>query len=283
MRLTVSFCIALTLSLMSLPAYAADKQRCGTRIPDAAEMAQIDDGIAAKTNSLKGRVTVPVWVHVIQRGGGFANGALSNGAIQAQIDVLNQSFLGFTGGANADFVFSLAGVTRTTNQIWFENIALDFAIEVEAKTALKRGGADTLNIYTTDGVFFLGWAYLPKTATKKKYEVLDGVVVDWRSLPGGNIPPYSDGDTATHEVGHWLALLHTFEGGCTKKNDRVDDTPAEAEPMFFCVNNDSCTGPKFPGLDPIHNFMDYTEDFCMFEFTRGQVDRMRAAWAAYRQ
>lgn len=284
MRVVRFACVVLAVSMMSIPAYA-EKLRCGTRLPGAEELADIESGIAAKRGAVAGRVTIPVWVHVIQRADGA--GALSNKTIKAQMDVLNDAYLGFTGGANSEFAFTLAGTTRTTNSAWFDNVWSDFATEVAMKAALKRGGAGTLNIYTVNGGDFLGWAYLPKTATRKKYEVLDGVVLDWGTLPGGpyvGTLNYSLGDTATHEVGHWLSLLHTFERGCMVKGDEVDDTPAEAGPNFFCnAGTDTCTGPKFPGLDPITNFMDYTDDPCMFEFTRGQAERMRAAWAAFRQ
>ena len=204
------------------------------------------------------------------------------------MDVLNDSYLGRTMGANSEFAFQLAGTTVTSNSVWFDTVWSDFATEVAMKAALRRGGADTLNIYTVNGGDLLGWAYLPKTATRKKYEVLDGVVLDWGTLPGGpytgGVVNYSQGDTGTHEVGHWLGLLHTFDRGCSVKGDEVDDTPAEAGPNFLCNGGtDSCTGKKFPGLDPITNFMDYTDDVCMFEFTRGQVERMRGAWAAFRQ
>jgi Pregnancy-associated plasma protein-A len=83
-------------------------------------------------------------------------------------------------------------------------------------------------------------------------------------------------------VGHWLALFHTFDGGCSANGDFVADTPAEKSPAFFCpIGRDSCSQPTRPGLDPIFNFMDYTQDSCMFMFSQGQTERMRAAWLRF--
>lgn len=273
------------LMLMSSAATAQrQKERCGTRQPSLEDVDQMEQQIArARGGKTKASVTIPVWVHVIDQGAGFANGEVPEAMIRAQLKVLEDSYSGRTGGAGSGFGFELAGVTRTTNATWFQNMATDFELELEIKQRLRRGGPETLNIYTVDGGPYLGFAYYPTILTSPDFAVLDGVVLDWRSLPGGTFEIYSEGDTATHEVGHWLALYHTFEGKCGVKGDFVSDTPAEFSPAFYCpVGRDSCSGSSKPGLDPIFNFMDYTQDSCMYQFTNGQTSRMQAAWAAFR-
>ena len=261
---------------------ANNKDRCGTRQPSDEDVASIEKAVSRGAKRAKASVTVPVWVHVINRGDGFENGDVSDVMIRAQIKVLNDAYSGKTGGASTGFAFDLAGVTRTTNEEWFQGIVYDTNLELSAKRALRVGDAGTLNIYTVDGGPYLGWAYFPSITTGS-YADLDGVVLDWRSLPGGSFAIYSEGDTGTHEVGHWLALYHTFDGKCGNKGDYVADTPAEQSPAFNCpVGRDTCAGASNPGLDPITNFMDYTQDSCMYEFTNGQTDRMQSAWTSFR-
>ena len=95
------------------------------------------------------------------------------------------------------------------------------------KAKLRVGGTEALNIYTTNGDIYLGWATFPHDA--KHFLEYDGVVLYWATLPGTgfefpSIPSepdgvitYDQGDTGTHEIGHWLGLYHTFESGCAQE------------------------------------------------------------------
>jgi hypothetical protein len=216
-------------------------------------------------------VTIPIWFHVISPDGVVGN--VGADVIQAQVDVMNDTFAG------SGFSFVLGGVTRTTNPDWYEG--KDVADEQKMKKALHVGGAETLNVYTTSGAGFLGWAYFPKTFHSREY--IDGIVIDYRSMPGGEYgDEFSQGKTLTHEAGHWLGLYHTFQGGCNTNGDYVDDTPAMRVPTSGCpAGKDTC--PKKPGLDPIHNYMDYSFDSCYSEFTPGQITRMQNQWLAFRE
>ncbi len=231
-----------------------------------------------------GSVTIPTVFHIVSDHTlSAAERARFDRLITAQMKVLNDSFSGLTAPDAADtpFRFSLAKTDYTVNAAWHE--ATPSSREERAmKRSLHEGDARTLNVYGTEGGGLLGWAYFPKGYnTGNAY--LDGVVMMAESMPGGTgegYPQYTGGDTLTHEVGHWLALHHTFNAGCSAAGDFVADTPKEAFPQFGCpVGADTCAAP---GLDPIHNFMDYTEDACMNMFTRGQAERMSDAWVAWR-
>jgi hypothetical protein len=284
-----------SLESTSQPMMAASrKDRCGTKQIDETVAAQYESSLNnfnAERNPAQirksGSVTIGVFFHVVNKGKGIANGDVPTKWLNDQIDVLNAAYAGADPtaaptSANTPFRFSMIGVDRTTNAAWF-NSGIGSAEEREMKTALHVGGANTLNFYVNNaGGVYLGWATFPFWYASDPTQ--DGVVVLYSSLPGGDCcgaQVYNEGDTGTHEVGHWLGLFHTFQGGCAARyNDFVADTPAERSPAFGCpAGRDTCPGP---GVDPIENFMDYTEDFCMFQFTSGQSSRMEALSAQYR-
>jgi hypothetical protein len=253
----------------------AKKPKCGTREPGALEL---DEATSNSTitpwATAAVDVTIPVAMHVINNGAGIANGDVPDTQIASQIDVLNASYAG------SGFQFALVSTDRTTNAAWY-TMTPGTTAEKDAKAALRVGGVGTLNLYTANiGAGLLGWSTFPQDYAK--HPSMDGVVLLFSSLPGGTATPYDLGATATHEVGHWMGLYHTFQGGCKGKGDLVSDTPAEAAATYGCPSPNPDTCPKDPGLDPIHNYMDYTDDACMDSFTLGQQARMNSSWSTYR-
>lgn len=217
--------------------------------------------------------SIPVAFHVIYSSRrGQTEGNVPQSQIQAQIDVLNQSYAG------SGFSFTLASVSRTNSRKWF-GVTPGSRAERDMKRSLAVDPSTTLNMYSANpGQGLLGWATFPWDYPAS--DTRHGTVLLYSTLPGGSAAPYNLGDTGTHEVGHYLGLYHTFQGGCSGDGDFVSDTPAEASPAYGCPGGrDTCAGG---GADPITNFMDYTDDACMNTFSAGQTARMEWAQSTYR-
>ncbi len=160
-----------------------------------------------------GSITINVYFHVVSHSNGTGN--IPDAWLNNQINAMNEHYSGldtpvYRGAAsNTSFRFVNAGVTRTVNDSWYA-AGPGSAAQTAMKNALHQGTADDLNFYTNSGGGYLGWATFPNEYTGAPLQ--DGVVCYWASLPGSSYVPYNEGDTGTHEVGHWLGLYHTFQG-----------------------------------------------------------------------
>jgi hypothetical protein len=249
--------------------------RCQVVDPDLVEQAFIEEDIRlALAEAGESRATggvINVYWHTITNSSG--QGAPTTTQINNQISVLNSAY------SSTGWQFNLVSVDTTADNTWYTAV-LGSAAESQMKNALRIGTADDLNIYSNNmGGGLLGWATFPSEYASAPS--MDGVVLLFSSLPGGTAAPYNLGDTGTHEVGHWMGLFHTFQGGCNGNGDFVSDTPQERSPAYGCpTGRNSCANK--PGLDPITNFMDYTDDSCMNTFSTGQDTRMDSLFTTYR-
>jgi len=240
---------------------------CGTPDPNPEDLLvtidQVERWLERQSRNSRSIVNVKIAWHVIHQDNSVGN--ISDQQIAQQVTWLNNTF------ADHDFIFTLDIIDRTVNNDWFNDMYDTY--DAIAKQALNIDSYHYLNVYTSnifiDGV--AGYAYMPNQWPEGSY--MHGIVLDYRTLPyaGGY-----DGDVATHEVGHYLGLNHTFYNNCTTGNDGVDDTPAHHEDYLWQCNNNLDSCPTLPGNDPVHNYMTYTSNSCQWEFTPGQKDRMHA-------
>ncbi|PJA73548.1 hypothetical protein CO151_13035 [bacterium CG_4_9_14_3_um_filter_65_15] len=247
--------------------------RCGIRTPAPMELERnalaVERLLEAGFAMEKAIVTIPVAVHVVRLDDGSCD--VTDTQIADQMIVLNDAYAGY------GFQFSLASVDRTDNTKWSTH-RYGSVNERRMKEALAIDPAHNFNLYFCNiGGGLLGYATFPDMYPEDSY--MHGVVALYASVPGGAAVPYDEGDTVTHEAGHFLGLYHTFQGGCTG-GDYIDDTEPEGEPAYGCPEGrDTCVGGD---VDPIHNFMDYVDDYCMYEFTHGQAVRMDQQMTLYR-
>ncbi len=224
----------------------------------------IDDGLS---------IDIPVYFHIVLPNAS----AVTNSQVQSQMNVINSDFTSpntnqlpsgatdfINDATNAEITFTLAGTFRydDSTSSWGTNDAV--------KQAYPPITPEThLNVWVCNiGGGILGYAQFPggNSAT-------DGVVLLYSSLPGGSAAPYNEGRTLTHEIGHYLNLRHIWGDGRCRQDDFVEDTPASDGPNYGC--------PSYPTVncksaDMTMNYMDYTDDACMYMFTDGQRNRMRA-------
>lgn len=255
--------------------------RCGTPHPLPEEALRVRNEFNQRLSKLPsnfsflmeagGPLTIPVAFHVVRHDDGSAD--VTDAQIQNQLNVMNTAYESY------GYQFTHLSTDRIDNTAWSTH-TYDTPEETAMKNSLAVDPAHTLNVYICDiGDDLLGYATFPWMYPEGSN--MHGVVILYRSLPGGTAAPYNEGDTATHEIGHYLGLYHTFQDGCSEPNDEVGDTPQEADPAYGCpADQDSC--PANSGLDPIENYMDYSDDSCMIEFTDGQKSRMDAMVTAYR-
>ena len=245
-------------------------------------------------------IYIPVVVHVIHNGDAYGtNENISDEQVQSQITVMTQDFRRMAGtpgfntnpvGADVQIEFVLAKVDpngNPTNGINRVNLCKDnynvgttAQIQAEIDTNVKPqtiwDPTQYMNMWSVnwDGSDILGYAQFPSNGTSTANS--DGVVSGYgffgsRTIfPGGNYADisYDKGRTMTHEVGHFLGLYHTFQGGCNGAGDNCNDTPAVSAPNYGCpVGTNSCPAA---GNDMIENYMDYTDDSCMNIFTANQ-------------
>ena len=248
-------------------------------------------------------------VHVIHDGDAMgSNENISNARVDSQITVLNQDFRreqgtpGFNNnpvGVDTKIKFELADTKpdgTPTNGINRVNYGVS---EFFTYSQIDQMKAQTIwdptkyvNIWVVnfndkfDGEGIYGYAQFPSESTLTGlYEDegeanTDGLAIDWKAfgsraiVSGTYYTNLDEGRTTTHELGHYLGLLHIFnDNGVCSDNDFCNDTPVQKDPSTICdTNKDSC--PDEPGKDMIQNYMDYTNDSCMNIFTQDQFRRM---------
>lgn len=249
--------------------------RCSQQELHASQRSALDIVPENRTYTYKSTRRVDTYVHIVttkEKRDRYPWEMVSN-----QIKVMNEAY------KSTGFTFTLRGADYTVQDSWAQASAGSDE-EIQMKQVLRQGGYDDLNLYFLSdlGDGLLGFCYFPTPNPSERTRILDGCINLAASLPGGEARNYNEGMTAVHESGHWFGLYHVFDGNsCSGPGDYVGDTPRQSRATAGCpAKQNSC--PQNRGYDSIHNFMDYSYDECLTEFTRGQSNRMRALFDQYR-
>jgi len=272
----------LGAALVISPVLGANSTRpnpCGTVVTDE-DIANSAEAINKIKNHRRQtgvqQYTFDVYWNSIAANMTTAGGWVPQSQIDDQMALINKRY----SDAGTGVTWNLVNVTRVLSKYWFETVDAGLIRTEQMHTLLKKGGAASLSVYSV-GFYDLGLnGYSTLPVNYARDPVVDGIVLLYSTVPGGTSRD-RQGGTLIHEAGHWLGLRHTFQGGCTGSGDGVDDTPPSAEASYGCpIGLDSCTGDNEP--DPIHNYMDYTDETCRTEFTPGQVELMQQSIQAFR-
>ncbi len=247
----------------------------------------IQNGIQLRL--VNGVIEIPCVVNVLYK---TSTENISDAQIQSQIAVLNEDF-NLTNAdnvlvpstfsalkANVGVRFVLEKTVRksSTKKSWSTNNAMKSSSTggINATTPTTHLNLWVVNKMTSGGQTILGYAQFPGGAA-----ATDGVVIGYNFFGrvGTLSAPFNKGRTATHEVGHWMNLRHIW-GDATCGNDFIDDTPLHNTANYGCPavgHKSTCTGTP---IEMTMNYMDYTDDNCMYMFSNGQKSRMLAIFAA---
>ncbi|KXT18018.1 hypothetical protein AC579_9605 [Pseudocercospora musae] len=264
--------------LATIGAASAELTRCGTVNPNGTKIAEFNEAInnAGDLRVLAAQaVAVDTYVHIVTSQS--KSGQYTRPMAQEQMSVMNDAY------APLGISFNTVDIDITVNNAWAA-AGQGSSAELAMKSALRQGSYADLNLYFTSdlGGGLLGFCYFPESSPTSNDVTLDGCMNLAGSLPGGDATNYDLGLTAVHETGHWFGLYHVFQGqSCSGPGDYVSDTPTQRIATSGCpASQDSC--PNATGVDSIHNYMDYSYDECMYEFTSGQSQRANAIYSQYR-
>jgi hypothetical protein len=230
-----------------------------------------------------GTMEIPVVFNVLYR---TAAQNVSLAQLQSQIDVLNEDFAATNadynltstynsvkaGNTGIRFVLDAVNRRSTTTTSWSTNDAM----KKSAKGIAPTSPTTKLNIWVCNmGGGILGYAQFPGGSS-----ATDGVVLDDNATgrTGTAAAPFNKGRTGTHEVGHWLNLRHIW-GDATCGNDQVGDTPPHNTANYGCPAAGHMSTCSPAQVEMTMNYMDYTDDACMYMFSIGQKTRMQATYA----